>query len=541
MTVLASLRRMTELSNTDHGMRIAAIDVGSNSIHMVIAQVESDGRFHVLDRAKERVRLGHRTLTSGKLPAEAIEAGMRTLATFKTLAERHGAERIKAVATSAVREAANGGEFIRRVRDEIGLRVRVIPGREEARLIFLGVAHAIDLATEPTLIVDAGGGSVELILAVDGRPIQLHSTKLGVTRLSEKFLHSDPPTNKELNALEEYVVSVLKPTLKGMNAYRIRRIVGTSGTMLNLVTVAGHRRGTPPEAHLNNYVVTADEIARVRRQVQKASYEERTRIKGLDTKRADVVVAGACIADEILRYLDAEEMVACTWALREGVLLDFIARNPRKIAEVEQFHDPRRRSVARLLRHLGEENTHGQHVAQLAVELHDQLGERLGLPPESREWLEYASLLHDVGHHIGHRDHHRHSQYLIANGELLGFRKDEVDMIGLVARYHQKAVPKDDDEGFGDLSKGDRQIVRGLSALLRVADGLDRTHYSVVKHVAVQRRGAKTVLQLQTEGDDAELEEGEAMRRLPLLAELLDVDVEIEILEETYPRRAASV
>lgn len=521
-------------------MRIAAIDVGSNSIHMVVAQIEADGRFHVLDRAKERVRLGHRTLTSGKLSAEAIEAGMRTLAAFKTLAERHGAERIKAVATSAVREAANGGEFIRRVRDEIGLRVKVIPGREEARLIYLGVAHAIDLASEPTLIVDAGGGSVELILVADGRPVQLHSTKLGVTRLTEKFLESDPPTNKELNALRDHVFAVLEPTLKGMQRYRIRRVVGTSGTMLNLVTIAGHRRGAPPEAHLNNYVVSADEIARVRRQVQKASYEERLKIKGLDGKRADVIVAGACIADEILQYLEAEEMVACTWALREGVLLDFIARNPRKIAEVEQFGDPRRRSVARLLRHLGEENSHGQHVAQLAVELHDQLADRLGLPSESREWLEYASLLHDVGHHIGHRDHHRHSQYLIANGELLGFRKEEVEIIGLVARYHQKAVPKDDDEGFGDLGKSDRQIIRGLSALLRVADGLDRSHYSVVKHVVVQSRGSKIVFQLITEGDDAELEEGEGGRRAPLLAELLGADVEFEIQEEPPAARSAS-
>lgn len=520
-------------------MRIAAIDVGSNSIHMVVAQVEADGRFHVLDRAKERVRLGRGSLNSGALSPEAIDAGMRTLATFKTLAERHGAARIKAVATSAVREAANGGEFIRRVRDEVGVRVKVIPGREEARLVYLGVAHAIDLAAEPTLIVDAGGGSVELILVVDGRAVQLHSTKLGVTRLSEKFIKSDPPSAKDLAALQARVVSVLEPTLERMRNYKVRRIVGTSGTLLNLVTIAGHRRGAPPEAHLNNYTVGADEIARVRRQVQKASADERARIKGLDGKRADVIVAGACIADELLRALGAKEMVACTWALREGVLLDFVARNPRKIAEVEQFADPRRRSVARLLRHLGEENRHGQHVAQLALELHDQLAERLGLPGESRESLEFAAALHDVGHHIGHRDHHRHSQYLIANGELLGFRKEEVDIIGLVARYHQKAVPKDDDEGFRDLSKADRQIVRGLSGLLRVADGLDRTHYSVVKHVVVQSRGPKTVLLLLTEGDDAELEEGEGRRRASLLEELLGVNIEFEIQEEPAVERSA--
>jgi exopolyphosphatase/guanosine-5'-triphosphate,3'-diphosphate pyrophosphatase len=522
-------------------MRIAAIDVGSNSIHMVVAQVESDGRFHVLDRAKERVRLGHRSLNSGRLSEDAIDAGMKTLAAFKTLAERHGAQRMKAVATSAVREAANGGEFIRRVRDEIGLRVKVIPGREEARLIYLGVAHAIDLTTEPTVIVDAGGGSVELILTVAGKPVQLHSLKLGVTRLSEKFLNSDPPGNKELAALEEHVGEILKPTLKRMQDHRIRRVVCTSGTLLNLVNIAGHRRGEPPEAHLNNYVVSADEVARVRKQVQKATYDERVRIKGLDNKRADVIVAGACLADEILQSLRAEEMVACTWALREGVLLDFIARNPVKIAEVERFADPRRRSVARLLRHIGDDSAHGRHVAHLALELHDQLAERLGLPTESREWLEHAAVLHDLGHHIDHRDHHRHSHYLITNSELLGFRKEEVQIIALVARYHQKAVPKDDDEDFRDLSKSDRHMVRALSALLRVADGLDRSHYAVVKHVAVQSRGPKTVLQLTTEGDDAELEEGECARRVPLLAELLGVDIEFEVQEEPYADRAASV
>lgn len=512
-------------------MRIAAIDVGSNSIHMVVAQVESDGRFHVLDRAKERVRLGHRSLNAGKLSAEAMEAGIRTLAAFHTLADRHGSVRIKAVATSAVREAANGGEFIQRVRDEIGVRVRVIPGREEARLIYVGVAHAIDLTEGAALIVDAGGGSVELILAVDGRPVQLHSLKLGVTRLSEKFINSDPPSNKELDALDQHVADILDPVLARMSTYEIDKVVGTSGTMLNLVTMAGHRRGTPPDAYLNNFSVTPDEIARVRRQVQRATDAERVRLKGLDAKRADIIVAGACIADQILRRVKAEEMVACTWALREGVLLDFIARNPRKIAEVERFGEPRRRSVARLLRHLGDDSNHGPHVAQLALELYDQLAERLGLPIESREWLEHAAILHDVGHHIGHRDHHRHSQYLIANGDLLGFRKEEIDIIGFVARYHQKQVPKDDDEGFGDLSKGDRQIVRGLSALLRVADGLDRTHYGVVRHVVVRSRGPKTVLQLQTDGDDAELEFWEGRRRVGLLAEMLGVEVELEIQE----------
>lgn len=516
-------------------MKIAAIDVGSNSIHMVVAQVESDGRFRVLDRAKERVRLGQRSLNAGRLSREAIDAGIRTLAAFRTLAERHGVERIKVVATSAVREAANGGDLVQRARDEIGLRVRVIPGREEARLIFLGVAHAIDLSRGPALIVDVGGGSVELILTADGRPLQLHSLKLGVTRLSERFLRSDPPSNKEIEALNGHIADTLAPALARIAPHEVKKVVGTSGTMLNLVSIAGYRRGDDPEAHLNNYSVGAEEVARVRRQLQKVDEAERARIKGLDARRADVIVAGACLADYILRHVGAEELVACTWALREGVLLDFIARNPGKIAEVERYSDPRRRSVARLLRHLGENGGHGPHVAHLALELYDQLAGRLGLPPEAREYLEHAALLHDIGHHISHRDHHRHSQYLITNGELLGFRKEEVDIIGLVARYHQKQMPREDDEALAALGKNERHVVRGLSALLRLADGLDRSHYGVVRHVVVQSRGRRTIVQLQTEGDDAELEFWEGRRRVSLLAELLGVDVELEIHDVVRP------
>ncbi len=214
------------------GMRIAAIDVGSNSIHMVVAQVESDGRFRVLDRAKEMVRLGQRTLTSGRLSAEAMTAGVRTLAAFKTLAERQGVERFSAVATSAVREAKNGGDFIQRVREEIGLRVKVIPGREEARLIYLGVRHAIDLRTAPTLIVDIGGGSVEFILTEQDKPVALDSLKIGVARLSERYLGEDPPTKKELAALEAYLAEQLEPVLALAAERKVRHVVGTSGTML---------------------------------------------------------------------------------------------------------------------------------------------------------------------------------------------------------------------------------------------------------------------------------------------------------------------
>ena len=524
-------------------MRIAAIDVGSNSIHMVIAQVESDGRLTVLDRAKEMVRLGKRSLTYGRLTADAMNAGVRTLAAFRTLAERQGVERFKAVATSAVREANNGGDFVQRVKEEVGLRIRVIPGREEARLISLGVRHAIDLRGEPTLIVDAGGGSVELILIDDDRAVALHSLKLGVARLSEKYLAGDPPTAKDIAALDAHLAEQLDPLLSVFAKRYVRRVVGTSGTLLNLIAMAGYERGEPPNGHLNNFTVTAAEITHVRRALVKADREQRIQIQGLDAKRADLIVAGACLADHILTRLDATEMVACTWALREGVLLDFIAKHGAGIAETERFADPRRRSVARFARHLGHSDEHAQRVARLALQLFDQLHESLALPAPAREWLEFAALLHDVGHHIGHKDHQHHSYYLITSGELLGFRREELEIIGLTARYHRKSVPKDTDVQFQALAKAERRVVRALSALLRIADAFDRSHYGVVREVSVVRRGERLTLLLDTAGEDAELELWEARRRARLLEDVLESTVEFQVAQDhiSHADRSASV
>ncbi|MGH7788657.1 MAG: HD domain-containing protein [Candidatus Binatia bacterium] len=510
-------------------MRIAAVDVGSNSIHMVVAQVEADGRFHVLDRAKEMVRLGRRTLSKGRLSPQAIEAGVRTLANFRTLAERQGVTRITAVATSAVREAANGGDFIQQVADDVGLRVKVIPGREEARLIYLGVRHAIDLSGKPTLIVDIGGGSAEFILIEREEPVVLESFKLGVARLSERFLGDDPPDAKALAAFEAYLAEQLDPLLDDLRKRRVRRVVGTSGTMLNLIGIAGHLRGETPELHLNNFTVDAAEMSRVRRQLTRADREQRLRIKGLDAKRADLIVAGAVLADFVLTRVGAKQVVACTWALREGVMLDFIARHRKGIEETERYSTPRGRSVARLARHLGEVGDHGPRIARLALRLFDQLEDGLKVDADARELLEYAARLHDVGHHIDHQNHHRHSYYLITNGELLGFRRDELEIIGLVARYHRKSAPKPSDPAYRALQQKARHTVRALSAVLRIADACDRTHYGVVRDITVTRRGGRLVLQLTTAGD-AQLELWEARQRVGLLQDVLGLDVEFRVV-----------
>jgi exopolyphosphatase / guanosine-5'-triphosphate,3'-diphosphate pyrophosphatase len=510
-------------------MRIAAIDVGSNSIHMVVAEARADGHFVVLDRAKEMVRLGRRSLTTGRLTASSMDQGIRALSTFKSIAVRHGVTRFRAVATSAVREAKNGGEFIQRIFDEIGLRVRVIPGKEEARLILLGVSQAIDLRGEPTVLLDIGGGSVEVVLVEDGKAVEMHSLKLGVARLSEEFFDADPPRSRSLAKLRAHVEEVIGPALEAAARAKARRIVATSGTLLDLVSMAAHRLGVHPGNQIHGLEVPAAAVSQLAKDLAGTDREERAAMKGVDPKRVDLIVAGALVADVVIARLKAKRVQACTWALREGLLSDYIARHARGIEESARFTDVRRRSVVRLMRRFGSPPAHSEQVARLALRLFDQLKGRLALAPESREWLDYAALLHDVGHLIDHEDHHRHSYYLIVNSELFGFRREEVEAIGQIAlHHHRKGTPKPAQTGSEPLPGEIRRQVKALAAILRLAEGLDRSHYGAVKDVRIVGRGRRVVLELVTQGDAA-LEVWEARRRTEAMGSLLDAEVVVRV------------
>jgi len=510
-------------------MRIAAIDVGSNSIHLIVAEARPDGHFIVLDRAKEMVRLGEKSLTTGRLTKVAMDRGIRTLATFKSIALRHGVTRIRAVATSAVREASNGGEFIQRIYDEVGVRVRVIPGREEARLIFLGVSQVADLDGAPTLLLDVGGGSVEVVLVADAKPVELHSLKLGVSRMTEHFLAHDPPRPRELARLEEHLRQQLEPALAAAAKRKVRRIAATSGTLLSLISMTAHRLGVHPGAQIHGLEVPADAVTRLARTLSRSDRDARLALRGMDPKRVDQVVAGAVLASLVLQRLRAKRIWACTWALREGLIQDFISRHAKGIEESARFTDVRRRSVVRLTRRLGAPTQHSEQVARLSLRLFDQLRGRLALRAESRGWLESAALLHDVGHLIEHEEHHRHSYYLIVNSELFGFSRNDVEAIGQIAlHHHRKGTPKPGDAGADPLAPAVWRQVRACAAILRLAEGLDRSHYGAVRDIRVRGRGRQVTLELLTQGDAA-LEVWEARRRTELLGKLLGAEVALRV------------
>jgi exopolyphosphatase/guanosine-5'-triphosphate,3'-diphosphate pyrophosphatase len=301
--------------------------------------------------------------------------------------------------------------------------------------------------------------------------------------------------------------------------------------MLTLVAMAAHRLGVHPgNAYLHNLEVPAQALVDLYGSLRDSDRGSRLRMKGVDAKRVDLVVAGAALAERVVRTIGAERVTACTWALREGLLLDYVARHTKGIEESARFADVRRRSVMRLLRRLGYTGQHHHQVARLALRLFDQLRDRLGLDASDRDLLEYAALLHDVGHAIAHENHHLHSYYLIVHGELLGFGREEIEVIGQVARLHnRKGQPKNGSSEAVPLSRSRKNAVRAMAGILRLAEGLDRSQYGVVQDVKVRNRGGRCLLELATGGLDAELEVWEAGRRADLLERLLGGPVALRV------------
>jgi exopolyphosphatase/guanosine-5'-triphosphate,3'-diphosphate pyrophosphatase len=496
-------------------MRLAAIDVGTNSLHMVIADVNRDGNIDVVDRVKETVRLGRRAFETGTLSKEAMDLAVRTLSNFQKLIKLRNVNRTRAVATSAVRETKNSADFVARIRRETGIKVEIIPGAEEARLIFVAARHAMGLEGGPHLLVDIGGGSVELVMVRDGEPMWMRSLKLGVSRLTEQFLTDDPPSARQVRDLEAHLADEMSDLLKSAKRDGVQRAIGTSGTVNTLVAMARAARGEEL-GRLAGASASAAEIAHVRRSILGCDLADRLELPGIDAKRADLMPASAILTDYILHHSGAPELVACTWALREGLLLELAG-----IASRREAIEARKHSVAALAQKFEGANEHGRTVAKLAGQIFDATAEELELPNEAREILDYAALLHDIGHTIDHDRHNRHSYYLIKNADLFGFTPDEIEIMAQVARGHRKQGAKVESPDLYALPEDKRRMVRALAAILRVADGLDRTHFGIVKNVHPSVAPGKLYLDIDSGSERADLELWTSEKRIDLLAKLL--------------------
>jgi exopolyphosphatase / guanosine-5'-triphosphate,3'-diphosphate pyrophosphatase len=501
--------------------RLAAIDIGSNSIHMVAVEVEAAGHLRVIGRAKEMVRLGAGISREGELSPPAAAQAVAALRRCRRLAEARGAQEVVAVATSAVRDAMNGPEFLERVTEQTGLRPRAISGEEEARLIYRAARHSMPLPGRRALVVDLGGGSVELALGAGDEPDWAASEKLGVLRLAEQFGQEDPLPAADRRRLADHVASVLAPHTDRARREGFGSLVATSGTLLALGALAAARGNGRAGHALHHAVVKTGSLRKVTRQLVRSSLEQRLRLRGLEPRRADIIVMGAVVLEVLLHQLGAETMLLCEWALREGILLDHLQRRWPPAAAARQPPDVRRRSVTALAERCGCDARHGRQVARLALELFEATRPLHHLGAGERSLLEYAALVHDAGRHVSSRGHHKHSEYLIRHGDLRGFAPAEIEVLAGVARYHRGRPPRRRHPAFARLSGEQQWTVSVLAGILRVADALDAGHAQVVRLVSLAERGGVLLVQVELEGD-GELELRAAESRCGLLERTLE-------------------
>jgi exopolyphosphatase/guanosine-5'-triphosphate,3'-diphosphate pyrophosphatase len=511
-------------------MRLAAIDIGTNSIHMVVVQVKADLSFEVVDREKEMVRLGAGGLGGRALTPAAVEAALETLSRFKQLATSRQVEEILAVATSAVREARNGGEFLAAVEARTGIRPRVVSGVEEARLIHRAAVYGVDASSGTTVVIDIGGGSMEVTLGTSTDVRLARSFPLGAIRLTDRYVSSDPLSKADERRLARHVRSEFGAFAEQLTAAGFSRVIATSGTSLSLGEVALAGRRLFDGSTIHHTRVPAKALHRARKQVVDLDMQRRLRLPGLDPRRADLIVAGAILLDTVVRLLDASEITLCDLALREGLVLDFIDRNRKRIAAAERYPDIRRRSVVELGERCRWYRDHSEHVARLALSLFDQTRGVHQAGDRAREWLEYAALLHDVGGHISFVGHQKHSYYLIRHGGLRGFEPEEVETIALMALYHRRGRPKKSKHSLSSLAPDARRAVRVGSAMLRMAESLDRSHGQVVAEVELQPTGDRFRLVLRAHGP-AELERWASARYAAPLEKLLGKTVTFEAID----------
>jgi exopolyphosphatase/guanosine-5'-triphosphate,3'-diphosphate pyrophosphatase len=501
-------------------MKIAAIDVGTNSFHLLVAQVSTEGAIEPIERAKEMVRLGDSAFR-GLIVPKLFTAGLEAIRRFRAIAERNGCDATIAVATSAVREAENGGDFVRMVRDETGIELTVIGGEDEARLIYFGARSTLNLAGRRGLIVDIGGGSVELI-AADAKEIYYSaSLKLGVLRLLEQWKPADPIAPDQRLRLAEHLHRALEGPTAAVRKVGFDVVAMTSGTARTIAELVPGVGEKPRR-------VAFRDVYSLEHQLCRMSAADRAQLPGLDPKRIDSIIPGVILTRSILELVHADQYVACDAALREGMIVEYATRNRPGIQLIEEFPDLRRRSVVRLLRRCQPNSLHSEHVARLALDLFRGTRSLHDLPNSDGELLEFAALLHDIGLHIAASKHHKHAAYLIENSDVQGFTNEEIQLLGMLVRYHRKTTPKETHDPFAKLSSLAQTRVRMLAAFLRIADGLDRGHAQLVRSVRCSVTERSVLLNLTTAKGEPELEVWSARRKGDLFEEIFGRKLKFE-------------
>lgn len=488
------------------GRVVAFIDIGTNAIRLLVVRIVPGHLYTVITEQREPARLGEGEFPERRLQPQAMEQALLVCRKFVELAHGHGADEIVAVATSATREALNAEEFLHRLREEAGLHVRVISGREEARLIYSGLSSVIHLGHRKAIFLDIGGGSTEVIVGGQRRYEFLDTIGVGAVRLASlMFSPADvgPVSPRRYEQLRQYARHAAVHTIYQVNQHHADVLVGAAGTIRNLAAVAASsRRGPDGE---NGDILTRAELRRVAAMLCAMPLEERRKVPGLNPDRADIIVSGAAILDVMMEGLGFQEiLVTSQGGLREGLLMDYLAQDSHDLHRLTV----RERSVLHLGRACHFDEPHAHNAQRLALELFDSAREA-GLHSYGdweREILGYAALLHDIGAFLSYGNHHVHSYYLINNADLLGFHQAEMTMMALIALFHRRGLPSTDQPDFAALDREDRNRVKLLSLIVRLVESLDRSHQNVVKDACI-RPSAPQELRLRMCVDgDAQLE-----------------------------------
>jgi exopolyphosphatase/guanosine-5'-triphosphate,3'-diphosphate pyrophosphatase len=460
--------------------RYAAVDIGSNSVRLEVAEVIAGKAPRILASERQVTRLGASVFRDGRIGADALDALCGMLANMAVIWKRHDVLSIRAVATAAVRDARNQAEFLTRTAAALGTDVEIISGQEEARLIHLGVASRWPHENERFLIIDIGGGSAEFILSEGQHVRAAFSKPLGALRLQELFLKNDPPTPAEIHRLEQYIGERIAPAVQEIGRKRVDRVVATSSTAAAVVSAVSRiPRARRDEADRRR--ASAAQLRSLYKEIAGLDVKRRQKIVGIGPRRAEIIIPGAAV---LMHSLDAFRMPSLFYSaagVRDGIIADLAARGAGR--EISRLTPEQRSMVEGMAERYGVPLRHAQRVGRLANDLFHDLQSLHRLAPPFGSLLEASAYLHDVGHFVSDTRHHKHSYYLVSNSDMPGFNLIERGLIANLCRYHRKSMPAPEHESFQALSPEDQRAVTLLSPLLRLADSLDRSNAQKVRSV----------------------------------------------------------
>ncbi|HEY7303532.1 MAG TPA: Ppx/GppA phosphatase family protein [Bryobacteraceae bacterium] len=510
--------------------RYAAVDIGSNSVRMIAAEV-SHGETRILAQERQVTRLGESVFRSGRISREALDFLCASLARMAGIYSRLDIVGLRAVATSAVRDASNQHEFLQRASTALGTNIEVISGPEEARLIHLGVEAQWPRPRERTLIIDVGGGSAELIVSQGGQLIDAVSKPLGAVRLTEVFLRSDPPRAEELSRLESYIGEKLISFQRRHGAEKFDRAVATSATAAAIVSAVNRVPRTKRD-EADRMRASTQQVRELYLTLARSNLAERRKMTGIGPKRAEIIVAGTTVFLRVLELFGHRSLYYCSGGVRDGIIADLAARGVGR--ELSQLSREQRTVAEAMARRYGVSLKHARHVACLAHRLFEILQSVHQLAPPAGKLLEAAAYLHDIGHFVSGTGHHKHSAYLVANSDMPGFTDQERRAIAALCRFHRKSMPQPRHTHFQTLDQDSRRTVLLLAPLLRIADALDRGHEQRVRDLTSAMKNGNISVMIQAD-EDADLELWAANKAAEVFLEIYAQSVSLQ--RARTPRR----